>query len=209
MAGNKKKQVRKAEQQSVPQTIYFRCINPAACFFGEIVFNLHSRMMAAMIVSAILTLFSETYAICTSETCYSNFIIFLLNPSLLMKPFAFRFILVPAFFTFVALFIVWLALLTLFSWVQKTGKVHEMILPIVAVTIFGYMLFLVSGTIGPLFVHTGLVECIENTDCIKAGYVGEVCTSIYRPVYTEYKDGLKPVDTCSCIENKCIGTHTP
>lgn len=188
------------------KTFYYRCVHPAACYFDNVVFNTHTRVFASMLIAFVLTMISQVYPICTENFCYSIFAQIFFNPSLLLKPFAFNFILLPAFYTFGILTFVWFGVLSVFSVIQKTGKINELFLPILSAIFFVYLAFLVSGTFGSLFMSTGLMECVSNDDCLRAGYVGEVCTSAYRPVYTQYSPDLKPLQKCSCVENKCVGS---
>lgn len=188
------------------KTFYYRCVHPVACYFDNAIFNTHTRVLTSMLIAFFLTLISQVYPICTENFCYSIFAQIFFNPSLLLKPFAFNFILVPAFYTFGILTLVWFGVLSVFSVIQKTGKLNELFLPIISAIFFFYLAFLVSGTFGLLFMHTGLVECVSNDDCIRAGYVGEVCTSVYRPVYSQYSPDMKPLQKCSCVENKCVGS---
>jgi len=190
---------------SEKKTFYFEYVHPAAGWFWHNVLNTPKRAFFSMFIAFVLTLVSQIYPICTEKMCYTIFAQLLFMPSLLFKPFAFGLILSPALFIFMILTLVWFGIFSLFSMLQKTGFVHELLFPILSTLFFVYMAFLVSGTMGQLFLHTGLVECINSEDCIRAGYVGEVCTSVYRPVYTQYSPDLMPLTSCGCAENKCIG----
>jgi hypothetical protein len=188
------------------KTFYYICVHPIACWFDNIVFNTLKRVFVSMILAFILTMLSQVYPVCTENFCYSIFAQIFFNPAIFLKSFAYSLIIVPAFYTFGLLTFVWFGVLSAFSVIQKTGKINEMFLPVLSAIFFVYLAFLVSGTLGSLFLHTGLVECISNDDCIRAGYVGEVCTSVYHPVYTKYSPDLKPLEKCSCIANKCTGS---
>lgn len=188
------------------QSFYYNYVHPAAHWFWNNIAHLYERALFSMFVAFILTLVAKIYPICTDKFCYTIFAQIFFNLSLLVKPFAFNMILIPAFYTFAILTIVWFGIFTVCHAVQRSGVVHELVIPIIAALIFIYLAFVVSGTMGMFFLQTGLVECVNNEDCLRAGYVGEVCTSVYRPVYTEYSPDMAPLQKCSCIANKCVGS---
>ncbi|MDD5182354.1 MAG: hypothetical protein PHC66_04260 [Candidatus Nanoarchaeia archaeon] len=187
-------------------TIYFVCVHPGACWFWDKIFNLNKRISLSIVLAFLLTMVSQTYPVCTEKFCYTIFAQFFTNPLLLLKPFAYSLIYLPALFTFALLFALLFAVFSVFSAVQKSGVVHEMFFPVVSLVIVAYMALAVSGAMSSLFLNAGLMECVNNDDCIRAGYIGETCTSVYRPVYTQYTPDMKPLEKCGCVENKCIGS---
>lgn len=188
------------------KTIYFVCVHPGACWFWDRMFNINKRLSLSMIIAFFLTMISQIYPICTEKFCYTIFAQLFTNPALLFKPFAYSLIYTPLILTFVLLFMILFAIFSIFSAIQKSGFVHEMIFPVLSILIIAYMALIISGTMSSLFLNAGLVECVNNDDCIRAGYIGETCTSVYRPVYTQYSPDMKPLEKCGCVANKCVGS---
>jgi hypothetical protein len=100
----------------------------------------------------------------------------------------------------------WFVILSILVWFHKRKIFGEILMPIAAIAIFIYFLMATSGALTPFVIAVGNLDCVEDNQCIRAGYVGEVCSSIYKPVYTTYSPNLKPLSNCRCIENSCVGS---
>jgi hypothetical protein len=125
---------------------------------------------------------------------------------LLFKPFSITTLHTPFVIAVVFFTILWIFILSVAHWVQKQKWFNRLIIPVIVVCIFIYFVLATSGMLRPAILESGAVECTVGSDCIRAGYCGEICASVYRPIYTTYSENCQPLTTCSCINYKCTGT---
>ena len=188
------------------ETLYHVCLHPVACWFDKVILLWQPRFWFSLLLAFILSLVSAITPICTQETCYTVFAQLFLEPTLFLKPIAPTLIFSPFLITFSFFALFWFALLSVFAWVEKKQLIHELVLPVITGILFVYIFMITSGLLGPFFLHTSLIECTSNNDCIRAGYVGEVCASVYKPVYTTYSSDLRPLTDCVCSAGNCVGS---
>jgi glucan phosphoethanolaminetransferase (alkaline phosphatase superfamily) len=188
------------------QEIYNVCVHPLACHFDSWTFLWHKRIGTSLFFAVIMAFFSQMYPICTQSMCYRYFIQLVLAPSLWFKPFTLDLVVMPFMFTVAFFGVMWFVILTFFSWLQKRRWLPEVFLPSITILLLIYLVFMTSGSLTPLALELGAVDCVTSDDCIRAGYVGEVCTSVYKHAYTTYSTGIKPLEKCVCMNNRCIGS---
>lgn len=188
------------------KTLYHVCVHPVACWFDKLILLWPMRIWVAIVFGLILASVSAIYPICTQDTCYTVFAQLFLNPELFFRPIAPALIFAPFVITFTFFTLAWFVLLSITAWIEKKQWFHELIFPAVTAILFIYVFLLTSGTLGPFFLHTTLIDCTTDHDCIRAGYVGEVCTSVYKPAYTTYDPDLEPLTECVCRTGTCVGS---
>lgn len=166
----------------------------------------HRKLVLSFLLGFLLAIFSRMYPICTQDICYKSIFELLFNPALLTKPFILTFV-IPQFLVLLAFFS-WALYISfsILAWVHKKKWFSESIMPLMSVLIFVYLFMLTSGALTPFVQTVGNLDCVTDNDCIRAGYVGEVCTSVYKPVYTTYLTGMKPLTNCECVKNVCVGS---
>lgn len=192
---------RKKKRKVIPKYLP----HPISFYFEKFTQDVQIRAFFSIALAIITALFSQIYPVCTQSRCYNVFIELLVRPELIIKPFSMNTILWP-FITTVAFFtIFWFITTTIAIWIQRRRFFSDMIIPAIFIFLFIYIIIITSGVFQPIALEAG-VECITNEDCILAGYCGEVCNSIYRPVYTTESPICEPLNKCICLENKCIGS---
>jgi hypothetical protein len=195
------------KHKSAPQRhfVYYRYTHPFVREFEFWIADWHRRIVLSFILGFVLSVFSKMYPICTQQFCYQRFFELVFNPVLLTKPFVMSFVM-PQFIVPLAIFAwSWFAILSIFGWIHHRKWLPETFMPVLSILLFVYLLMQTSGALTPFVITVGNLDCATNNDCIRAGYVGEVCTSVYKSVYTTYSIGMKPLTNCICLNNHCVG----
>lgn len=204
--GKKKEQQNETVLEWFDEELQKYIHHPLAYYFERWTAKLRDRAIFAFVLSFIISIFSKVQPICIAEKCYRYYIELLTNPGLLLKPFSIYIIHQPFITTLAFFFIIWMVLLTAGHWVQKQRWINRLVIPILIFAIFIYFIFATSGMIRPFMLESGAAECTVPSDCVRAGYCGEVCASVYRPIYTTYSEDCHPLQSCGCLDYKCVGS---
>ncbi len=184
----------------------YACTHPFSCAFENWALDLKNRIFLSVVLSLITSIFSKIQPLCTQERCFNYFFELFLNPSVLFKPIILSQTLNSFLITAIFFFLMWIIILSIAVWAHVKRIVHEVVIPVIIAFFVIFILGVTSGAFPQLFLETDAIECVTSEDCMLAGYCGEVCTSVYQPVYTTFDPNCEPLDSCVCIENKCVGS---
>lgn len=198
-----KKAIKKINKIFEPKGV---CSHPVSCAFERWAVQIHHRVLLSFLLAVLTTLFSRINPICTGEKCANYFFqaFFdwnIISNQMLMQNIFSQFAIAMLFF-----FFVWLIIISAAVWTHIRRWTHDLVIPVIVIFLMIFIIGATTGVLPLLFLETKAIDCVSNADCIKAGYCGEVCVSAYQRVYTTFDPNCEPLQSCACINNKCVGS---